>query len=599
MKKFLLILAVLLYSLSLSGQEPKVVIELTGGETKTYNIEEIKNISIIKTLNNFVMKIYHQGIVVESYFTKNIDSLKFVTINDFYENMIVYFNKSEYTYKLYEIDEIVFSIVQSPKITGVTPTTSKIGDIITINGSNFGSIQGTSTVNFTNAVASEYIKWTDTQIQVKVPKGAKSGFISVTVNTYKSNEVNINVRTPPVIESINPTSFAVGGIVTIYGSDFGSSRGSSFVEFNNISAINYSSWNDTEIQVEVPTGAITGKISVTVNALKSNEVNYTIVIAPKITAIDPVSANEGDVIKIIGNYFGATQGSSKVTFNTTDATEYTYWSNLQIECKVPTGVKTGNLTVTVNNLKSNAFPYRIKLPIEVVLIPSGSFQMGNTGSMADGMQPETPVHQVTISNSFYMTKYEVQQSLWVLVMGSNPSNFKGNDLPVDRVSWYMALDFCNKLSELDGLEKCYSEGGSCNWSANGWRLPTEAEWEYACKAGSKSNYYNGNNEANLAAAGWYSGNSSESHSSGQKVPNSFGLYDMLGNQSELCWDWVGTYSSNSETDPKGPSSGKWKIARGGSWHQPASMCRSSMRGWMDSPDMQSSACGFRIVRRAD
>jgi formylglycine-generating enzyme required for sulfatase activity len=218
--------------------------------------------------------------------------------------------------------------------------------------------------------------------------------------------------------------------------------------------------------------------------------------------------------------------------------------------------------------------------------------------------PETPVHNVTISRSFYMSKFEITQSLYKSLVGSNPSNFKDDSLPVERISWYDAVAFCNKLSDRDGYTKCYTISGNsvtCDWDANGWRLPTEAEWEYACKAGSTTDFYNGNNENDLAQIAWYSGNSNDStHVGGQKKPNKFGLYDMLGNVFEWVWDWKGNYSG-SETDPTGPSSGSVKIIRGGSWHNGLvnGMCRSSFRGWEDNPAGHSSTDGIRVVRLSE
>ena len=232
--------------------------------------------------------------------------------------------------------------------------------------------------------------------------------------------------------------------------------------------------------------------------------------------------------------------------------------------------------------------------------------MGNTGGYFGTDPNEALVHKVTISQSFYMSKYEVQQILYKSVMATNPSNFKGDYLPVERVSWYMAVDFCNKLSERDGFQKCYNINGSCDWTANGYRLPTEAEWEYACKAGTTTDFYTGNLtiatecepiEKKIDSIGWYCGNANDStHIPGLKKPNKYGLYDIIANVWELCWDWLGNYTSDAVIDPKGPSSGTMKVARGGSWHNSPGMSRAAMRGFADTPDMQSSTIGLRLVR---
>ncbi len=243
---------------------------------------------------------------------------------------------------------------------------------------------------------------------------------------------------------------------------------------------------------------------------------------------------------------------------------------------------------------------------EMVLIPAGTFQMGNTGAYS-GYSNEKPVHSVTISRDFLMSKYEITQKQYEEVMGTNPSYFKGENLPVEMVSWYDAVEFCNKLSDMEGLERCYSGSGAdivCDWDANGYRLPTEAEWEYACKAGTTTDFYSGSltNEncdpidANLDKIGWYCGNSeSKTHEVGQKEPNVFGLYDMSGNVWEWCWDWYGNYTNTAVTDPKGNSSGSFRVLRGGSWIDYAFYCRSAYRS-SKIPDLSNHNYGFRVSR---
>jgi formylglycine-generating enzyme required for sulfatase activity len=240
----------------------------------------------------------------------------------------------------------------------------------------------------------------------------------------------------------------------------------------------------------------------------------------------------------------------------------------------------------------------------MVLIPSGTFQMGNTGTYS-GNSNEKPVHSVTISRDFLMSKYEVTQKKYEEVMGTNPSSFKGDKLPVETVSWYEAVDFCNKLSEKEGLQPCYSGSSDaivCDWNANGYRLPTEAEWEYACKAGSTTDFYNGNLiypdysplDPNLDNIGWYYGNSGNTTKEvGLKTPNNFGLYDMSGNVWEWCWDWYSSYTNTAVTDPTGPTGGSYRVSRGGSWLNNANRCRSAYRN--DTPELRDYRLGFRVV----
>ena len=234
-------------------------------------------------------------------------------------------------------------------------------------------------------------------------------------------------------------------------------------------------------------------------------------------------------------------------------------------------------------------------PAGFVFVPPGTFSMG--GTMYDR---EKPVHQVTISKGFYMSDHEVTQKEWTEVMGTNPSYFKGDNLPVENVNWYEALEYCNKRSIKEGLTPVYSGSGDYitrDSKANGYRLPTEAEWEWAAKGGGKDFMvyeYSGSNSVDAVA--WYSGNSgSMTHPVKTKMANSLGLYDMSGNVWEWCWDWYGGYSSGAQTDPAGASSGTYRVFRGGSWYFVAEYVRVAYRNG-DTPSYRNSSLGFRLVR---
>ncbi|HRE59444.1 MAG TPA: SUMF1/EgtB/PvdO family nonheme iron enzyme [Candidatus Kapabacteria bacterium] len=244
---------------------------------------------------------------------------------------------------------------------------------------------------------------------------------------------------------------------------------------------------------------------------------------------------------------------------------------------------------------------------EMVLIRAGTFQMGNTGAHS-GFSEEKPVRSVTISRNFLMSAYEITQKQYEEVMGTNPSSFKGENLPVESVSWFDAVAFCNNLSEMEGLDKCYSGSGDnivCDWNATGYRLPTEGEWEYAAKAGTITDFYSGDFtndsctppiDANLKSIGWYCGNANnKTQEVGQKAPNDFGLFDMSGNVSEWCWDWYAAYTNTTVTDPKGPAMGSSRVFRGGSWSSNAVSCRSAYRNGNNSFNGNNNI-GFRIVR---
>ena len=217
--------------------------------------------------------------------------------------------------------------------------------------------------------------------------------------------------------------------------------------------------------------------------------------------------------------------------------------------------------------------------IEMVFVKGGTFTMGATSEQgSDAYSDETPTHSVTLSD-FYIGKYEVTQAQWRAVMGNNPSYFKGDNLPVECVSWNDIQKFIKKLNAQTGKN---------------FRLPTEAEWEYAARGGNQSRgyKYSGSNDRNNA---WYEDNSSsKTHPVGQKQPNELGIYDMSGNVWEWCQDWYGSYSSSSQTNPTGPSSGSSRVLRGGSWYRNAGGCRVSYR-FYDSPGSSNFNRGFRLV----
>ena len=241
----------------------------------------------------------------------------------------------------------------------------------------------------------------------------------------------------------------------------------------------------------------------------------------------------------------------------------------------------------------------------LVLIPAGPFSLGNTGSY-EGEYDEKPPVTIIISKPFYISKYEITQQQYRAVMGNNPSEFKGDNLPVEQVSWYDALNFCNALSQSEGLTPCYTINGTkvtSDFEANGYRLPTEAEWEYAAKAGTKTDFYSGKLtysgnspiDPNLDKIAWYSANSSNTtHPVGQKTPNAFGLYDMSGNVWEWCWDRYAEYPSKETKDYQGPEIGTYRVYRGGGWRNLAWYCRSTNRD-RNYLDDKNNSLGFRVV----
>ena len=221
-----------------------------------------------------------------------------------------------------------------------------------------------------------------------------------------------------------------------------------------------------------------------------------------------------------------------------------------------------------------------RLVENMVYVEGGTFTMGATSEQGgDADSNEKPTHQVTLS-SYYIGKYEVTQAEWQAVMGTNPSCFKGDNLPVDCVSWDDCQEFIRKLNELTGKQ---------------FRLPTEAEWEYAARGGKRSygvKYAGGSDIDNV---GWYWKNSnSTTHPVGLKRPNELGLYDMSGNVYEWCQDWYGSYSSSPQTNPTGPATGNDRVLRGGNWNNTAGRCRLSYRHDF-VPDIRDRNYGLRLA----
>ena len=235
----------------------------------------------------------------------------------------------------------------------------------------------------------------------------------------------------------------------------------------------------------------------------------------------------------------------------------------------------------------------------MVLIPAGRFIMG------DETQVDAIPHEVTVS-SFYMDKNLVTQEQYQKVIGENPSRWKGAKNPVEQMRWSDAVRYCNARSKAEGLEPCYNlQTWECNFQVNGCRLPTEAEWEYACRAGTTTAYFFGNDVSKLADYAWFDKNSGgKPRLVGLKPPNAWGLYDMHGNVWEWCNDFyqVDHYQQSPKENPPGPKTGETKAVRGGAWKFSAETCRSGYR-YNENPGY-ADVCfgydiyGFRCVKNA-
>jgi formylglycine-generating enzyme required for sulfatase activity len=223
--------------------------------------------------------------------------------------------------------------------------------------------------------------------------------------------------------------------------------------------------------------------------------------------------------------------------------------------------------------------------MELVLIPAGSFRMGGDKKLEQAEDHETPRHIVKIGETFYMGKYQVTQSQWSEIMNNNPSEFKDDIRPVERVSWNDVQEFIQKLNNKEETIK--------------YRLPTEAEWEYAARADTESTYCYSGDIKILSQYAWYRKNSAgKTHPVGHLKPNAWGLYDVHGNVHEWCQDWFDRnyYSQSPSNSPLGPSSGLAKVSRGGDWGSENWYCRCASRS-LSSPDRRSNRLGFRLVRK--
>ena len=249
------------------------------------------------------------------------------------------------------------------------------------------------------------------------------------------------------------------------------------------------------------------------------------------------------------------------------------WSKLQNGGKINRQQSSSNATGQLLIGDSITIPVMDGISIDMVRVEAGTFTMGATPEMEYPEDDEKPAHQITLTNDYYIGKYEVTQALWQAVMGYNPSNFKGVNLPVEQVSWDDCQEFISKLNRITGKK---------------FRLPTEAEWEYAARGGKKSRGYQYSGSNNLADVAWNDGNSGNmTHVVGSKQVNELGIYDMTGNVWEWCQDWYGKYSRSSQTNPTGVNSGDFRVCRGGS-------CRSSYRGY-NTPDNRIDNLGLRLI----
>jgi formylglycine-generating enzyme required for sulfatase activity len=277
----------------------------------------------------------------------------------------------------------------------------------------------------------------------------------------------------------------------------------------------------------------------------------------------------------------------------------------------------GKKYALLDQAKANAAPELMTTgvaEIKLKLVPAGEFLMGSPDNDNGTSEFERPQHRVRITRPFYLGVYEITQAQYKAVMGVNPSWFSSDALrkltasgqpmdrhPVERVSWIDAVKFCNKLSAMDGVRPFYEIDGEkvrvLDWNGAGYRLPTEAEWEYACRAGTTARFSFGDDEARFGEFAWLQGNTGMTQAVGEKRANGFGLFDMHGNVWEWCWDFYDTryYGNSPAGDPRGPDGPGQRTRRGGGYNSQPRDARSALRH-SDNADLQYSGGGFRLAR---
>lgn len=499
---------------------------------------------------------------------------------------------------------------EDPFINMISPVTASIGDEIRIVGKNFGDTQGTNYVDFNGVKATKYNTWSKSEIKVVVPAGATTGPVRVFVGSQGSNTINLTVTVAmpdPIITSLSKNEFEIGEVITINGQNFGKMEtDSSSVYFNTLKATDILSWENTMIKVTVPKNATSGQLKVAIGKQTSNAVNYTIkqtVKEPKITSLVPNIAQSGQDVDIIGENFGVTKGSdAHIMFGTTKITNFKTWTDTKVTFQVPE-VDAGLVDVYLfnNSLKSNTVKFTVQqkaiIIVPMVEVPKGTFMMGSSDPKDGDAYPQM---KVTISKNFYVSETEITQAQYKKVMNQkNPSKVVGDDYPVEQVIWLDAIDFCNRLSKLEGLTEAYTISGTqvtFNKFANGYRLLTEAEWEYAARAGSTGKFGNlGGSEAAANKIAWTNSNTNELKKVKLLQPNDFGLYDMQGNVAEWCWDLYDFYEEGEYTDPTGPTEGVERVFRGGGYIDGPQFC-SVYKRYAASTQMFQYYIGFRVAR---
>jgi len=269
-----------------------------------------------------------------------------------------------------------FTVVAAPSISSLSPVSGVVGTSVSINGSNFGTTQGSGTVSFNGTAATTITSWASNLVKAPVPTGATTGNVVVHTSGVDSNGSTFTMT--PNITSLSPSTAAVGASVTVTGTNFGSSQGTSTLKFNGTAATAVTSWTQTSIVATVPSGATTGNVVVAVNSVASNNSSFTVVAAPAITGLSPTTGPTGTAVTITGTNFGSPQGTGTLTFNGSAASPITSWNATTIVAPVPTGATTGNVVVKASGVNSNGSSFTVVLPPSISSLSPTSGPVGSS-----------------------------------------------------------------------------------------------------------------------------------------------------------------------------------------------------------------------------
>jgi formylglycine-generating enzyme required for sulfatase activity len=443
-------------------------------------------------------------------------------------------------------------------------------------------------------------------------------YLSLSSVTFDSATFGYAQQAPQTVTITNTSLDAAANVsnITLSGTNAGSFTLSGHGDITTIAANSSATFT-----VQPNHGLNAGTYTATIN-VNYNGANY-----PAATSVS-FTVNQADPVVTwpIGLTAAVRQTLSNITLpgNDTSSTAGTFTWVTSTASVGNVGTHQHNMRFTPNDTGNfNTLTHTVSIDvssgitsaedIEMVWIPAGTFWMGSSDITGHEVYDqysrpgERPPRQVTL-DGFFMSIHQVTQELYEEITGNNPSSFNGNPMPVQNVTWYDAIEFCNKLSEIEGLIPYYNITSrtpasdypitaltfTVNPAANGYRLPTEAQWEYACRAGTTTAWNTGN--VIIDDIGWYDPISGgTTHPVGEKPENAWGLFDMHGNVWEWCWDWYGNYPSEAQNNPTGPATGTHRVMRGGSWSYSADDARSAFRS-SNPPDHEYSNFGFRIVR---